>query len=62
MTGHAGIDRRGVWVDDTITGTKFRIGEVSTNLAMTLTEHGNRRAAEEAMRRPHFGFWLSKEF
>ncbi len=57
-----GIDRRGLWIDDKATGTKFRLGEVGGNLAQAFAEQGNIRLAEKAWSKPHFGFWLSKEF
>ena len=57
-----GVDRRGLWVDDQFTGTKIRLGEVSTNLAMTLAEQGNKQAVQEVMCKPYFGLWFSKEF
>lgn len=62
MTGEAGVDRRGLWVDDKRTGTKIRLGEVSSNMAMTFAEAGNARLAREAMSKPHFGLWFSKTF
>jgi hypothetical protein len=49
-------------VDDKQTGTKIRLGEVGQEMAYTLYEQGNRRAAEQAMQRPHFGLWFSKTF
>jgi hypothetical protein len=62
MTGEAGADRRGLWVDDRDTGTKIRLGEVGREMAYNLYGQGNRRAAEQAMRKPHFGLWFSKTF
>lgn len=62
ITGEAGADRRGLWIDDKDTGTRVRLGEVGMEMAMTLTEQGNIRAAREAMWKPHFGLWLSKTF
>lgn len=61
-TGEAGIDRRGLWVDDRHTGTKIRLGEVSANLAMTFAEAGQPRLVREALAKPHFGFYFSKTF
>lgn len=57
-----GVDRRGLWIDDPDTGTKFRLGEVSVNLAMAMAEHGNVRAAREAMGRVHLGAFLERRF
>lgn len=62
MTGGAGTDRRGLWVDDKDTGTRLRIGEVGWEMAYDLYEQGNRRAAEQALKKPHFGLWFSKTF
>ncbi len=52
-----GVDRRGLWIDDKTTGTKFRLGEVASNLAMAAAEQGNTQLAREAMKKPHFGFF-----
>ncbi len=57
-----GVDRRGLWIDDKATGTKFRLGEVGGNIAQSLAEQGNIRAAQEAWSKPYFGFFASKEF
>ena len=62
MTGEAGIDRRGLWIDDRDTGTKFRLGEVSSNLATTFAEAGNTHLTREALAKPHVGFFFSKTF
>jgi hypothetical protein len=40
----------------------MRLGEVGREMAYTLYSQGNRRAAEQALRRPTFGVWFSKEF
>lgn len=61
-TGQAGADRRGLWVDDRLTGTKARLGLVGYDLAEALTLQGNRQAARQALAKPHFGFRFSKEF
>ncbi len=57
-----GIDRRGLWIDDKATGTKFRLGEVGSNLAQSLAEQGNMPAAREAWSKPHAGVWFEKKF
>lgn len=49
-------------MDDKITHTKFRFGEVSSNLSMLAAEQGHMAVAREAMARPRFGFFFSKEF
>ncbi len=40
----------------------MRLGEVGGELAQTLAQQGNMRAAREAMSKPHVGFWFSKTF
>jgi hypothetical protein len=62
ITGEAGADRRGLWINDKDTGTRVRLGEVGMEMAMTLAKQGNMRAAHEAMSKPHVGLWFSKEF
>lgn len=62
MTGQAGKDRRGLWVDDRLTGTRIRLGEVGNELAYTFAEQGNTRLMKEALKKPHFGLWFSKSF
>lgn len=53
---------RGLWIDDPDTGTKFRLGNVSYEMAAEFARHGNRRAMTDVMRHPHFGFWVEKTF
>ncbi len=62
MTGKAGCDGRGLWVNDKRTGTKIRVGNVGQEMAYTFAEQGNMRLAREAMKKPHFGAWFSKTF
>ncbi len=62
LTGKAGKDRRGLWVNDPETGTKIRIGDVGQEMACTFAEQGNMRLAREAMAKPHMGVWFSKSF
>lgn len=62
MTGEAGLDRRGLWVDDKHTGTRIRVGEVSGNLAQTFAEQGNMQLARECLKGPRLGFVFSKTF
>ena len=49
-------------MNDERTGTQIRIGDVGINMAMTLAEQGNMRAAREAISKPHAGLWFSKTF
>jgi hypothetical protein len=62
MTGKAGCDGRGLWVNDKRSGTKIRIGNIGQELAYTFAEQGNARLVREALSKPHVGFWFSKEF
>ncbi len=62
MTGKAGCDGRGLWVNDKRTGTKIRVGNVGQEMAYTFAERGNMRLAREVLSKPHAGVWLSKEF
>lgn len=61
MTGEAGADHRGLWIDDADTGTRARLGMVGYELAEDLIQH-NRRTAHQALSNPHFGAWFSKTF
>lgn len=61
MTGEAGADGRGLWIDDPDTGTSVRLGAVGPELAQSLAAR-NPAAAREALARPHFGLWFSKKF
>jgi len=38
------------------------VGHVGLEMAASLAEQGNHRAARQALSKPHFGFWISKEF
>ena len=62
MSGEAGVNRRGLWIDDRETGTRFRLGEIGMDMAYHLTEIGNTRAARQVMSKPHAGFIFSKSF
>jgi hypothetical protein len=62
MTGEAGADRRGLWIDDKDTGTRVRLGEVSMEMAMTLAEQGNLSAAKQAISKPRIGFFWQRRF
>jgi hypothetical protein len=62
MTGKAGCDGRGLWVNDRRTGTKIRVGNVGQELAYTFAEQGNAQLAREALKKPHFGIWFSQSF
>ncbi len=61
MTGEAGLDRRGLWVDDKDTGFSLRLGEVGGLLARDLAPH-NPSASRQALSQPHAGLWFSKTF
>lgn len=61
MTGEAGADARGLWLDDPDTGTAMRLGEVGRELAASLAPH-NAAASRSALSRPHIGLWFSKTF
>ncbi len=62
LTGNAGIDRRGLWIDDAGAGFKFRLGEVGYDLAKMFTESWNTALSREALSKPYIGFTVQKSF
>lgn len=60
--GETGVDHRGLWIDDPDTGTRARIGMVGLDMAYDLYARGEKRLAEEVVRKPRFGIFVSKTF
>lgn len=60
--GEAGIDRRGLWIDDPAAGARFRLGLVGLDLAGDFYSRGQRRLAEEALSKPRLGVFVERRF
>ena len=65
MTGEAGLDKRGLWIDDktAVNPWTLRVGDVSQEMMYGACETGNddffRDVKEQG---PIFGFFFSKSF